>query len=82
MTAIPCRRPELHIEGECERCELDRVREALEEVTRIVMQESESHRFGRRGYDATLDHLHDVAATCRKALLPVGNGITPEAWLA
>jgi hypothetical protein len=50
---------------------------ALEEVTRVIMQEAENHRFGGRGYDPTLDHLYEIAESCRQALHPVEYG-SPE----
>lgn len=44
------------------------LREALEDVTRQVINETEHHTFGKPAYDMTMDHLHDVAVTARKAL--------------
>lgn len=44
------------------------VRVALEELSRVVIQESEGHTFGTPNYDMTLDHLHDMAVSARTAL--------------
>lgn len=46
----------------------DTVREALERLSRVVIQETEGHRFGTPSYDMTLDHLHDEAVAARAAL--------------
>lgn len=37
-TATTCRRPELHIEGECERCEVDRLRDDRDLVVRALRE--------------------------------------------
>lgn len=47
---------------------VQKLRDALFSVTWTVINESEGHTFGKRGYDITLDHLHDVAVSAREVL--------------
>jgi hypothetical protein len=44
------------------------LRDALADVADTVIAETELHTFGKRSYDVTLDHLHDVAVAARSAL--------------
>lgn len=47
---------------------IDELEIALEDITRVVISETEGHTFGKSGYDITLDHLHDMAVAAREHL--------------
>jgi hypothetical protein len=53
----------------CERdtllTQIEALRVALFDLTWAVTSETENHTFGKPAYDATLDHLHDIAAGIR-----------------
>jgi hypothetical protein len=47
---------------------VQKLRDALTDVTHTVIAETEPHVHGKPSYNMTLDHLHDVAVAAREVL--------------
>ena len=59
-TAINCRRPELHIDGKCERCEVDALRSLVRAVYRDSWMEDGVQMLACGGLTALTDEQHAV----------------------